>query len=94
MRWSLRLSEFDFVVEHKAGSKIGHVDALSRHVSAVMDDGILNKERIFQEQRKDALSNEHKPVIYSSRSNFFWTTMVLCIGADTMPNTNWWYQRL
>ena len=30
--WSIRLSELDFVVEHKPGSKMGHVDALSRHV--------------------------------------------------------------
>ena len=52
MRWSLRLSEFDFVAEHKAGSKIGHVDALSRHVTAVMDEGILNKERILREKGK------------------------------------------
>ena len=30
MRWSLRLSELDFVVEHRAGTIIPHVDALSR----------------------------------------------------------------
>jgi len=28
MRWSLRLSEFDFEIEHVPGSKIKHVDAL------------------------------------------------------------------
>ena len=71
MRWSLRLSEFDFVVKHKAGSKIGHVDILSRHVSAVKDEGTLNKERALRDQRKDALCNEQKPGIYSNRSNFF-----------------------
>jgi hypothetical protein len=32
LRWSIRLLELDFVVEHKPGSKMGHVDALSRHV--------------------------------------------------------------
>jgi hypothetical protein len=32
LRWSLNLSELKFVVEHRAGSKISHVDALSRHV--------------------------------------------------------------
>lgn len=61
MRWSLRLSEFDFVVEHKAGSKIGHVDALSRHVATVLDDGILSKERILLEQRKDSFCKSQKP---------------------------------
>ena len=32
LRWSLKVSELDFIVEHRAGSKIGHVDAVSRHV--------------------------------------------------------------
>ena len=27
MRWSLRFSEFEFVIEHKSGTKISHVDA-------------------------------------------------------------------
>jgi len=36
MRWSLKLSEMDFVVEHRAGSKIGKVEALSRHVGAIL----------------------------------------------------------
>jgi len=35
LKWSLRKSELDFVVEHRAGSKIGHVDALSRHVGTI-----------------------------------------------------------
>jgi len=39
MRWYLKLSELDFVVEHRAGSKIGHVDALSRHVGAILQKG-------------------------------------------------------
>lgn len=26
LRWSVKLSELDFVFEHRAGSKIGHVD--------------------------------------------------------------------
>jgi hypothetical protein len=30
-RWILRLSEFDFIIEHLPGSKIKNVDALSRH---------------------------------------------------------------
>jgi len=34
-RWSLLLSEFDFEIEHVPGSKIKHVDALSRHVGLV-----------------------------------------------------------
>jgi hypothetical protein len=34
LRWSLKLAQLDFVVEHKAGSKIGHVDGLRRHVAS------------------------------------------------------------
>jgi hypothetical protein len=40
--WSLKLSELDFVVKHRAESKIGHVDALSRHVGAVTLESSLN----------------------------------------------------
>ena len=40
MRWSLKLSELDFVVEHRTGSKIGHVDAPSRHVGAILQEEI------------------------------------------------------
>ena len=52
MRWSLKLSEMDFAVEHRAGSKIGHADALSRHVGAVMHEDILDRNNIFREQAK------------------------------------------
>ena len=54
MRWSLCLSGLYFSVEHRAGSKIGHVDALSRHVGAVIHKGTLNKENVLSEQKKDA----------------------------------------
>jgi len=42
LRWSLKLSELDFVVEHRAGSKIGHEDALIRHVGAITDPDPLS----------------------------------------------------
>ena len=57
MRWNLRLSEFDFIVEHRPGIKIKHVDALSRHVAAIMQDGLPSKEEILAEQRKDPFCN-------------------------------------
>jgi hypothetical protein len=46
------LSEVDFFIEHKAGSKIGHVDALSRHVGAVIHGDSLDKEIIFVNKQK------------------------------------------
>ena len=43
MRWSLRLTEFDFDVEHRPGAKISHVDALSRHLQAITTEQIFLK---------------------------------------------------
>jgi len=43
MRWSLRLSEFNFEIEHVPGSKIKHVDALSRHVGLVEETHLMSK---------------------------------------------------
>ena len=38
LRWSFRLSEFDFVVEYRPGTQIRHAHALSRAVQAVTQD--------------------------------------------------------
>ena len=53
MRWSLRLSEFDFEIEHVPSSKIKHVDALSRHVGLVEETHLMSKEIMMKEQKKD-----------------------------------------
>ena len=71
MRWSLKLSELDFSVEHRAGSRIAHVDALSRHVGAVLHRSSLSRENILNEQSKDAFCIEQSPGTYSSRNEFF-----------------------
>jgi hypothetical protein len=44
LRWSLKMPELDFVVERRAGSTIGHVDALSRHVGAITNPDPLSRE--------------------------------------------------
>jgi len=49
------------MVEHRAGSKIGHVDALSRHVGAILQEGIMDRKNIFQEQAKDAFCTKQSP---------------------------------
>jgi hypothetical protein len=71
MRWSLKLSELDFIVEHRPGSKIGHVDALSRHVGAVVLEGNLNKEAIRREQEKDNFCVKQNPGALSRKREFF-----------------------
>ena len=43
LRWSIKLSELYFVVEYRPGSKIGHVDALSRHVGTIKHEAVLIK---------------------------------------------------
>lgn len=47
LRWSLRLAEFDFQVQHRPGTKIKHVDALSRHIQQVMVSETLTKENVI-----------------------------------------------
>ena len=71
MRWSLKLSELDFIVEHKPGSKISHVDALSRHVSAVKYENSLDKEIILQEKQKDELYTKQNPRNYTRKRESF-----------------------
>jgi hypothetical protein len=71
MRWSLRLSELDFIVEHRAGTKI-HVDALSRHVGTILGENRLNPEEVRNEQHKNQFCNRLKPESYSSRLEFFY----------------------
>jgi hypothetical protein len=71
MRWSLKFSELDFEVQHRVGSKIGHVDALSRHVGTVTHEDSLDKETVIREQAKDDFCRKQKPSSYSSKSEFF-----------------------
>ena len=71
LRWSLKLSELDFVVEHRPGSKIGHADALSRHVGAVTLANTLDKESIRREQDKDDFCIERNPGTISRKCEFF-----------------------
>ena len=71
MRWSLKLSELDFVVEHRPGTKIAHADALSRHVGTVMLSSCLDKSTILQGQKKDAFCMKQAPGSHSSKSEFF-----------------------
>ncbi|GFU44474.1 hypothetical protein TNCV_1506011 [Trichonephila clavipes] len=43
-RWALQLEEFDYEIEHRAGSRMKHVDALSRYpVMMVCNDTLTSK---------------------------------------------------
>jgi hypothetical protein len=71
MGWSLKLSELDFTVEHRPCTKIAHVDALSRHVGAVMGGGTPSQESVLREQANDKFSAKIKPGNYYSKCEFF-----------------------
>ncbi|GFX67628.1 hypothetical protein TNCV_3933701 [Trichonephila clavipes] len=50
-RWALQLEEFDYEIEHRAGSCMKHVDALSRYpVMMVCNDTLTSKLKKAQEE--------------------------------------------
>ena len=53
IRWAVKLSEYDYVVEHRPGTKMRHADALSRSVNSIEKDMVLSREIIKEEQEKD-----------------------------------------
>ena len=71
MRWSLRLFEFYFEIEHVPGSKIKHVDALSRHVGLVEETHLMSKEIMMKEQKKDLLCKEQVQNCLTAKSEYF-----------------------
>jgi hypothetical protein len=80
MRWSLRLLGFDSTVEHRAGTKLLHVEALSRHVGTISGEDRLNPEEVRSEQRKDQFCVKVKPGSYSANRNSFMTRKVTYTG--------------
>jgi hypothetical protein len=72
MRWSIKLSELDFVIQHRPVSKIGHIDTLSSHVGSVSLGNNLDRENVLREQEQDAFCNKQTPGTYDSRREFFW----------------------
>jgi hypothetical protein len=45
-RWAVKLSEYDYVVEHRPGTKMRHADALSRSVHWIEKDVNLSRDVI------------------------------------------------
>ena len=45
--------KLDFIVEHRAESKKGHVDALSSHVATAVQGGTLDKVKVPRKQARD-----------------------------------------
>ena len=71
MRWALRLSEFQFAIEHVLGSKIKRVDALSRHVGLVEETQLMSKELLMREQKKDSFCIEQVQNRLTANGEYF-----------------------
>jgi hypothetical protein len=71
MRWSLRFFEFNFDIEHVPGSKIKHVDALSRHVGLVEESQLMSKERMIREQKRDAFCRQQVQNCLTANGDYF-----------------------
>lgn len=50
-RWAMYLEEFHYTIQHRPGSSMKHVDALSRSPVMIIDHGLLS--RVRNAQRKD-----------------------------------------
>jgi hypothetical protein len=59
------------LVEHRPGTKIPHVDALSRQVQAVTADGALTKDKVVKEQKADKFCKSLRSGKLNSRSEYF-----------------------
>ena len=70
MWWILKISDLNFLVQHRAGRKIGHADALCRHVAAIMYEYSLDKETIRREQENDVFCTKQNPGYFSSNYEF------------------------
>lgn len=51
-RWAMLLEEFDYVIEHRSNTRMGHVDALSRYtvMTFEVDSSIL---QVLKAQKQD-----------------------------------------
>ena len=55
-RWALGLQSFEYVVEHRAGSRMQHVDALSRVVEIlVVEDNPFETNLVLSQSRDSKL---------------------------------------
>ena len=71
LRWSLRLAEFDFSVEHRPGTQMRHVDSLSRAIQSVTCGQDLTRDEVKQAQRQDKFCKSLEVGRAKGRSEYF-----------------------
>ncbi|GFX00525.1 retrovirus-related Pol polyprotein from transposon 17.6 [Trichonephila clavipes] len=54
-RWALQLEEFDYEIEHRAGSRMKHVDALSRYPVMMLIRKLAKKEGFLNPISKESI---------------------------------------
>ena len=64
-------------MEHRAGTKIKHVDALSRHVRTVTTERTLTKDLVRAEQKVDKYCNTLEVGKQKGRSEYFYDEGVI-----------------
>jgi hypothetical protein len=88
LRWSIKLAELDFIVEHRPGSKMNHIDALSRRVGTVTQVDALDRQNVLREQAKDAFCSRQTQDPIITGESFSSTMTVSFIGENHMVNTS------
>jgi hypothetical protein len=71
LRWSPRLSRFDFVVDYRPGTRIKYADALSRAVQAVTQDLEISRDVVKEAQEEDKFCQSLKPGPESGGTEYF-----------------------
>ncbi|GFX18840.1 hypothetical protein TNCV_4143611 [Trichonephila clavipes] len=84
-RWALQLEEFDYEIEHRAGSRMKHVDALSRYpVMMVCNDTLTSK--LKKAQKEDDNIQTLKSLLEKQESEEFFEQNV-----DAFTKFTWLY---
>jgi hypothetical protein len=89
----LRLAEFDIEVQHRPGTKIKHVDALSRHVQTVTTSQTLSKYFVRVEQETDKFCNTIEVGELKGKSEYFMMKRESFTGDERTGNTSLWSPR-
>ena len=87
-RWALKLSEYDFQVEHRSNTKMRHADALSRCVGTIKQEVALTRDVTREEQLQDKLCNQyrHQDEFWTDKENLLYRrgpSSQLCIVIPT-----------
>ena len=70
-RWSLEFQDYDYILEHRPGSRMQHVDALSRSLQVMVIEGNSFEENLVICQNRDPKLVELKDSLQTRQSKMF-----------------------